>query len=77
MQQTFALSRSPRTGRVSVRPVSKGKQACEALFTFASEELAQAFLDNSKAVKIRGGDSINGTYRMEIVPQAQEQEVKL
>lgn len=72
MQQTFALTLSPHTGRVSVRPVVNGKQACEALFTFASEELAQAFLDNAKAVKVRGDATINGTYRMEIVPTQQE-----
>ena len=75
MQQTFLLFRSPRTGCVSVRPINRRGQFCQTFFTFKDEQLAQRFLDNSKAVKVRGGDSINGTYRMEIVPQEQEQEV--
>jgi hypothetical protein len=75
MHQTFSLFLSPRTGRVAVRPVNRRGQFCQTFFTFKDATLAQQFLDNSKAVKIRGGDSINGTYTMEIVPQAQEQKV--
>ena len=74
MQQTFTLFLSPDTGHVSVRPVNRRGQFCQTFFAFKDETAAQQFLDNAKAVKIRGGASINGTYTMEV---PQEQEVKL
>lgn len=71
MQQTFALTLSPLTGRVSLRPVSGSHIACESLLTFRNEEAAQRFLSSSKAVRVSRGTTINGTYRMD-VPQEQK-----
>lgn len=66
MQQTFALSLSPISGRVSLRPVTGSEIACQALLTFRDERAAQRFLTNSRAVRVCGGETINGTYRMEV-----------
>ena len=72
MQQQFALTLSPQSGRVSLRPVVHGLMHCKPFMTFADESKARAFLDKSQAVKVRGGATINGTYQMEIVPQQEE-----
>ena len=65
---TFMLFVSPRTGRVSLYPYG----TCESLLTFPDEATAQRFLDNCRAVRM-SGTGINGTYRMEIVPEPEEE----
>ena len=71
MQQTFALTLSPRSGRVSLWPVNEKGLLCQPFMRFENESKAQAFLDKHQAIRVLGGATINGTYRMD-VPQEQE-----
>ena len=76
MYQTFALTLSPHTGRVSLRPVAQNGMTCQSFMQFADEDAAQAFLTKHQASRVYGGvATINGTYRME-VPVEQKVEIK-
>lgn len=69
--QQFALTLSPQSGRVSLRPVTHGILQCKTFWTFRNEAEAQQFLDKSQAVKVRGGATINGTYAITQKEEAQ------